>query len=83
MILVMKKNSINQKILLGCSSHQYWGAWKKNQTLAKTFHLLSNTWILFFKLSQILGPILKLVSSLKIHDYNNLAFEVHANKKKK
>jgi hypothetical protein len=33
-------------------------------------------WILFFKVSQILGPIQILASSLKKHDYNNLAFEV-------
>jgi hypothetical protein len=51
---------------------------KKNQILAKTFHLLSSTWTLFFKLPQILGPIQILASSFKKHDYNNLAFEVHA-----
>jgi hypothetical protein len=31
-------------------------------------------------LSQILGPIKVFASSLKTHDYNILAFEVHANK---
>jgi len=51
---------------------------KKNQIVAKTFHLLSRT--LFFKLPQILGPIQVLASSLEKHDYNDLAFEVHANK---
>ncbi len=80
MILVMKTNSINQKNILECSPHQYWGAWKNNQILAKTFHLLSSIWALFFKLPQILGPIQGLASSLKKHGYNNLAFEVHANK---
>jgi len=60
-------------MILKCSPHQFWGAWKKNQILAKTFHLFSSIWIVFFKLPQILGPILK-------HDYNDLAFEVHANK---
>jgi hypothetical protein len=50
---------------------------KKNQIIAKTFHLLSSTWTLFFKLSQILGPIQVLASSLKKHDYNNLTFEVY------
>jgi hypothetical protein len=54
---------------------------EKNQILAKTFRLLSSTWTLFFKLPQILGPIQVLASSLKKHDYNNLAFEVHANKR--
>ncbi len=73
-------NSINQKIILECSPHQYWGALKKNQILAKTVHLLSSTWTLFIKLPQILGPIQVLASSLKNHDYNNLTFEVHANK---
>jgi len=33
-----------------------------------------------FKLPQILDPIQVLGSSLKKHDYNNLAFEIHANK---
>jgi hypothetical protein len=45
--------------------HQYWGAWKKTQILAKTFHLLSNIWNLFLKLPQILGPIQVLASSFK------------------
>jgi len=51
---------------------------KKNQI--KKFHLLSSTWNLFFKLPQILGLIQIFASSLKTHDYNNLTFEVHANK---
>jgi len=76
----MKIDSINQKIILECSPHQYWGALKKNKIFAKTFHLLSNIWTLFFKLSQILGPIQVFASSVKKHDYNNLAFEIHANK---
>jgi hypothetical protein len=53
---------------------------KKNQILPKTFHLFSSIGTSFFKLPQILGPIQVLASSLKTHDYNNLAFEVHANK---
>jgi hypothetical protein len=48
--------------------------------LAKTFHVFSSAWALFFKLSQILGPIQVLASIFKKHDYNNLIFEVHANK---
>jgi hypothetical protein len=32
-------------------------------------------------LPQILGPTQVLASSVKNHDYNNLAFEVHAKKK--
>jgi hypothetical protein len=31
-------------------------------------------------LPQNLGPIQVLASSVKKHDYNNLAFEIHANK---
>jgi hypothetical protein len=53
---------------------------KKHKILAKTFNLLSNTWTLFFKLPQILSPIQVLANSLKEHDYNNLPFEIHANK---
>jgi hypothetical protein len=56
---------------------------KKSKILAKIFHILQNISTLFFKLSQILGPIQVLATSLKEHDYNNLAFEVHANKIKK
>jgi hypothetical protein len=66
-------------IIFKCSPHQYWCVWKKNQILAKTFHLLSNIWTLFFKLPQILGPIQLFANSFKKHDYNNLTFEVHAN----
>jgi hypothetical protein len=80
MILVMKTKSINQKKTLECSQHQYWGAWKKIQILAKIFHQLSNIWTLFFKVPQILGPIQIFASRLRKHDYSNLAFEVHANK---
>jgi hypothetical protein len=65
---------------LECSPHQYWGAWNKTKTLVKTFHLLSSTSILLFKLPQILGPIQILVSNVNKHDYNNLIYEVHANK---
>jgi hypothetical protein len=53
---------------------------KKIQIFVKTFDLFSSTWILFFKLPQILSPIQVLVSSLKKYDYDNLAFEVRANK---
>jgi len=80
MILVMKKNSINQKIYIGISPYQYWGAWKINQIFVKTFHILSSTWILFLKMPQILGLFQVLTSSVNKHDYKNLAFEVHANK---
>jgi hypothetical protein len=80
MILIIKKNSINQKKLLECSPHQYWNAWEKNQIFAKIFHWFKNIWTFFFKLSQILGPIQVLASSLKKHDYNNSTFEVHAKK---
>jgi hypothetical protein len=80
MILIMKTNSINQKNNIECSPHQYLGAWKKIQILAKTFHLLSSTWTIFFKLPQILGPIQVIASRLEKHDYNHLLFEVHANK---
>jgi len=53
---------------------------EKNQMFAKTFHLFSNIRTLFFKLPEILGPIQVLESSFLKHDYNNLTFEVHANK---
>ncbi len=39
-------------------------------------------WILFFKLPQFLTLIQILESSVKIHDYNNLTFEIHAIKLK-
>jgi hypothetical protein len=80
MILVMKKSSINQKIYIKMFTTSILKCLKKNKKLAKIFHLLSSTWTLFFKLSQTLGLIQVLASSLKSHDYNNIAFEVHANK---
>jgi hypothetical protein len=60
---------------LECSPHQYWSAWKKKKILLKKFNLLSSTWTIFFKLSQILGPIQVLASNVKKHDYNNLALK--------
>jgi len=48
--------------------------------LKKKPNTCKNVWTLFFKLSQSLGPIQVLASSLKKHDCKNLAFEVHANK---
>jgi hypothetical protein len=79
MILVMKTNSIYQKICIGMFMHINIEVHEKNQTFTEKIHLLSSTWTLFFKLSQILGPIQVLVNSVKKHDYNNLAFEVHVN----
>jgi hypothetical protein len=80
MILVMKKNTVNQKIYIGISPYQYWGAWKKNQIFVRKFHLLSSTWFLFFKMPQILGLFQILASNVNKHDYKNLTFEVHENK---
>jgi hypothetical protein len=80
MNLVMKINSINQKNNVRMFTTSILRCLKKNQILAKTFHLLSNIWTLFFKLSQILGQIQVLANTLEKHVYNNLVFEVHANK---
>jgi hypothetical protein len=53
---------------------------KKKPNTCKNISPVSSTWNLFFKLSQILGLIEVFASSLKKRDYNNLVFEVHANK---
>ncbi len=74
----MKTNSINQKNILKFSPHQYWGAWKKLDTyknISPTFECLN----LFFKLPQNLCTIQVLANISLKYDYNNLAFEVHAN----
>jgi len=78
MILVMKKNFNNHKIYIGMFTISIVNCMKKNHILAKTFRLLSSSWFLFFKLSQILGPIQVLANSVKKYGYNNLAFEVYA-----
>ncbi len=70
-----KQISLTKKYILECSSHQSWDALKNFKKLEKTFNLLSNTWTLFFKLPQILGPIQVFANNLKKHDYNNLPFE--------
>jgi hypothetical protein len=49
---------------------------KKNQYLQKHFTYFQ----VLFKLLQILSPIQVFVSSFQKYDYNNLTFEVHANK---
>jgi hypothetical protein len=69
--LVMKTNSINQKNYIGMFTTSILNCMKKNQIFVKTFHLLESTWISFFKLPQILGPIQVLVSNVKKNDYNN------------
>jgi hypothetical protein len=46
------------------------------KNISPTFEYLN----FIFKLPQILSLIQVLASSLKNHDYNNLAFEVHENK---
>ncbi len=84
MILIMKKNSIDQKnyiemfttSILMCMKYIYIYIYM----FAKNIHLLSSTWTLFFKQPQILGPIQVFASNVKKHDYNNLIFEVNANK---
>jgi hypothetical protein len=47
MILIMKKSPLTRKIVVECSPHQYWGAWKKTQIFAKTYHLFLSTWTFF------------------------------------
>jgi len=79
MILVMKTNLINQKNYIRMFTNIK-VLEKKIQILAKTFHLLSSTWTLFFKLPRILGLIQTLASNFKKYDHNNLTFEVHAYK---
>jgi hypothetical protein len=51
---------------------------KQAQILAKTFHLLSSTWN--FILQTTTNFRSNSCKWLKHHDYNNLAFEVYANK---
>jgi hypothetical protein len=53
---------------------------KKIYIFAKKLHLLSSTWVFFLKFPQILNLIQVIESRLRKHDYNDLAFEVHANK---
>jgi hypothetical protein len=79
MILAMKEKSINQKTYIKMFTTSILRCLKK-KILTKIFHLLSSTCTLFFNLPQILSPIQVLASRLKNHDYNNLAFELHANK---
>jgi hypothetical protein len=79
MVLVMKKKIINQTMYWNVQHINIEAYAKKNQIFTKTFHLFSSIWILFVKLSQILSPIQEFASSVKKNDYNNLAFEVHAN----
>jgi hypothetical protein len=80
MILVMKTNLINTKHYIRMFTTTILRCLKKKSILAKTFHLLSSTWTLFFELPQIWGPNQILASSVKKHDYNKLTFEVHTNK---
>jgi hypothetical protein len=73
MILVMKTNLINQNPYLRMFITSILRCLKIKPNTCKN---ISPT----FKQTQILGPIQVLASSLKKHDYNNLTFEVHANK---
>jgi len=69
----MKKNSINQENYIKMFTTSMLRCLKK---IPDTYKNVSP----IFKLPQILDPIQVLGSSLKKHDYNNLAFEIHANK---
>jgi hypothetical protein len=53
---------------------------EKKPNTCKSISLTFKHLNFFFKLPQILGPIQISESTLKKHDYNNLAFKVHANK---
>jgi hypothetical protein len=78
MILVMKNNSINQKSYIEILNTSILRFLKKKtcKNITPTFKYLN----CFLKFPQILSLIQVIESSLWKHDYNNLAFEVHANK---
>jgi hypothetical protein len=81
MILTMKKISINQNIYIKMFTTSILRCLKQKPNTCKTISpTFKCTWILLFKLPQILGPIQVLTNSLKKHDYNNLTFEFHMNK---
>jgi hypothetical protein len=71
----MKTNPINQKNNVRMFITSILKCLKKNY-ISPTFKYLN----FIFKLPQILGPIQIFANTLKIHDYNNLVFEIHANK---
>ncbi len=78
MILVMKKYSINQKYYIRMFTTSILKCLKTNPNTCKNISLSFKYLNFTFKLPQILGPIQVLANNLKKHDYNNLAFEVHA-----
>jgi len=79
MTLVMKKNFINHKIYIGMFISIV-SCMKKKPYTCKNISPTFKRFIFIFQSSQILGPIQVLVNSVKIYDYNNIAFEVYANK---
>jgi hypothetical protein len=80
MILIMKTNSINQKHYIKMFTTSILRCLGKKPNTCKNISPTFNYLNFIFKLPQISGPIQVLANSLKKHDYNDLAFEVHANK---
>ncbi len=77
MILVMKTNFINQKLIWECSPHQYWNAWKNTcKNVSPTFKYLN---FIFLTITNFRSN-LSTCKCFKKYDFNNLAFEVCANK---
>jgi hypothetical protein len=80
MILGMKTNLINQKIYIRILTTSILRCLKKKPNTCKNISPTCKYLNFIFQIAQILGPILVFVSSLKKHDYNNLTFEIYANK---
>jgi hypothetical protein len=80
LILDMKTNSINQKNYIKMFTTSILRCLKKKPNTCKNISCIFKYLNFIFKLPQILNPIQVFATSFKKHDYNNLAFEVHANK---
>ncbi len=81
MIFVMKTNSINQKHYIGMFTTSILRCIKKKtKYLQKHFTYFQIFKLHFSKYHKFLGSIQIFASSVKKHEYNNLAFEIHANK---
>ncbi len=80
MILVVKTNSINQNNYSGMFTTSILRCMKKNKILVKTCHLLFKYLNFIFQIATNFKSNSSMCKWCKTNYYNNLAFEVHANK---
>jgi hypothetical protein len=80
MVLVMKINFTNQKTYIKMFTTSILRSLKENLNTCKNLSPTFKSLNFIFKLPQIFKSNSSICKYFKKHDYNNLTFEIHANK---